>query len=149
MHLKEHIIASSIASAGIYAATRSVKMTAVSFAAGVLLDLDHFVDYWKENSFNLDMRQFFKACHECNLTKTRLFLHSAELIVLSAAAAYFTRSGIITALTLGACQHLALDQLTNKIYPASYLLTYRWSKGFRAEAVFTNKPWEQSENLRK
>ncbi len=149
MHLKEHIIASSITSAGIYIATRSARMAAVSFAAGVLLDLDHFVDYWKDHSFNLDIPRFFTACHECDLTKTRLFLHSAELLLFLTAAAYFTRSGVITALALGLCQHLAFDQFSNEIYPASYIFAYRLSKGFRVEAIFSNKIWEQSENHRK
>jgi hypothetical protein len=138
MRLSKHIIASGIISAGIYAFTNSVKMAAVSFASGVLLDLDHVVDYWLHDSFNLDLSRFFDICYTRSLSKTRFFLHSAELVVILAAAAFFTRSSLLTALVLGACQHLMFDQVLNDVYLGSYFFIYRWSNGFKAETVFPN-----------
>jgi len=138
MRLKGHLLASGAVSAGIYAATGSAKMAACSFAAGVLLDADHLIDYWRDHSFNLDLSRFFSVCHECDLSKTMLPLHSVELLLLLAAAACFTRSGAITALALGSGQHLFFDQLVNKVYPYSYSFFYRMGKGFRSDAVFTN-----------
>ena len=138
MMLKSHVAASAAVGAGLYAATSSIEMAAASFAAGVFLDLDHLIDYWHEHSFNLDVRRFFDVCRECDLEKTRLFAHSAELLALAASAAYFTRSALLAGLALGMCQHLAFDQFVNKVYPGSYFLVVRWLTGFKAETVFSN-----------
>ena len=138
MRLPKHIAASAATSAGIYAATRSVEMAVWSFLAGFLLDIDHLLDYWREYSFNIDIKRFFATCHECDFTITKLYFHSIEAIILLCAAAYFTRSILITAITLGMTQHLIFDQLINKVYPASYFFIYRWRNGFKATKVFDN-----------
>ena len=138
MRFTGHVLASGVVGAGIYAATGSLKMASVSFAAGVFLDLDHLMDYWENHSFNFNVSRFFNVCNECDLKTTKLFLHSAELAVIMTLAAYLTRSGTLAALTLGIYQHLALDQFFNKVNAASYVFIYRWSKGFRGEAVFNN-----------
>ena len=148
MHLKQHIAASAAVSTGIFAATGSWPMAVSSFLAGFLLDLDHLIDYWIEYPFNIDISRFFKACHNCELTKTRLYLHSFELVLALAASAYLTRSSVITAVTLGLAQHMALDQLINSVRPAGYFLIYRYSKGFLADRIFTNahKPGDSNGN---
>lgn len=145
MNPRQHVIASAAVSAGIYVVAGSPKMAAASFIAGVLLDIDHLFDYWKYHSFNLNFSKFFNTCNECDFQETRLFFHSLELLIIMSAASYFSRSGLITALTLGICQHLALDQLKNKVYPASYVLIYRWANAFKVEKVFSvarEKQWE-------
>jgi hypothetical protein len=138
MRLTEHIAASAAASAGIYAVTKSPEMAVCSFLTGVLIDVDHLLDYWLEKSFDLNIARFFKTCNECNFTITRLYFHSIEVVIVLCAAAYCTRSLLITGLTLGAAQHIALDQLKNKVYPASYFFTYRLFNGFKAANVFSN-----------
>jgi len=140
MRIKEHIGASAAISIGIYAATGSGIMAAWSFLAGSLLDLDHLIDYWEDYSFNIDISRFISVCYNCQLIKTRLYLHSFELLLVAAAAAYITRSSIIAGAALGLAQHIALDQMVNKVYPASYFLIYRWRKGFYADFVFRNVP---------
>jgi hypothetical protein len=138
MQLTKHIAASAATSAGIYAATRSAEMAVLSFFAGFLIDIDHLADYWREYSFNIDIRKFFRACHECDFTIARLFFHSIEAIVLLSIVAYLTRSAVITAITLGITQHIFFDQLANKVYPASYFFVYRWFNGFEVAKVFSN-----------
>jgi hypothetical protein len=138
MHLKEHLAASAAVSAGVYAATKSSEMAVWSFLAGFLLDLDHLIDYWFEYSFNVDIRGFFRACHECDFKITRVYFHSLEALMFLCAASYFTRSVLITAVTLGITQHMVFDQVINKVYPASYFFIYRWLNGFKSTKVFTS-----------
>jgi hypothetical protein len=138
MRLTEHIAASAAASAGIYAATKSPEMAVYSFIAGILIDADHLLDYWSENSFNLNISRFFKTCNECHFTITRLYFHSIEGLILLCAVSYFTRSVLITAVTLGMAQHMAFDQYKNKVFPSSYFFLYRLFYGFKAVNVFSN-----------
>jgi len=138
MNLDKHLIASGVVSAGIFASTGSLKIAAASFVTGVFMDLDHVIDYWCEYPFSLNVRRFFEVYDRVSLEKTRLFLHSAELLVAAAAAAYFTRSGLIAGLVLGVSQHLALDQFFNEVYPAGYFFVYRLSTGFKAQKIFRN-----------
>jgi len=140
MRLTKHIAASICASGGIYLATKSAAMAGWSFATGVLLDVDHLLDYWNETSFNVDIARFFVACHKCDFTLLRLYFHSFEAVLMFCIAAYFTRSGLLTALTLGMAQHIFFDQLSNKVYPAGYIFIYRWRCGFKTAKVFSGPP---------
>jgi hypothetical protein len=139
MQLKQHIIASAAISAGIYAATKSADMAISSYITGVFIDIDHLIDYWRDRPFNFNLPKFFSTCKDCDLTKTSLALHSFELLMLTVAAAFLTRSVLLAGIAFGLCQHLALDQLTNKVYPKSYFFIYRWRHGFKSGSVFSNK----------
>jgi len=138
MRLEKHIAASACVGVGVFIVTRSVIMSIAALAAGILIDVDHLYDYWQSHSFDLNLSKFFKVCIECDLVQTKLFLHSIEFLLLMAVAAFVTRSGLVTGLTLGICQHLAFDQMSNKVHPESYSFIYRWTNSFKAEMVFTN-----------
>lgn len=138
MQLKQHCIASAAVSGALYAATGSPALTAASFAAGVLIDVDHLIDYWLTKPFSFDIPDFFRTCEATQLASARLYLHSIELLFVLGAAAYLTRSPWIAGLVIGAGQHLALDQALNPVGPKSYFFLYRRSRGFAFRDVFFN-----------
>jgi len=136
MRLHQHVVASGTVSAGIFAVSRSLTVALVSFVSGFLIDLDHYIDFWRENPFDFNVRRFFATCEGYELRKLVLVLHSWELLLLLAAFTYLTRSGIALGLLVGGTQHLLLDQKANYTYPLSYSFIYRFLHGFRGEAVF-------------
>lgn len=139
MQLKQHVIASAAVSGAIFAATGSKAAAASSFAAGVLIDLDHVLDYWFMKPFSFDVGDFFYTCEETLLTSCRLFLHSLELLLVLGLAAWLFRSPWLVGLVIGMGQHLALDQAMNPVHEKSYIFMYRLAHRFRTGAVFTDK----------
>lgn len=137
MQLHKHLIASTVISGCLYAATRSPEVAAGSFIGGVFIDADHVLDYWIQHPFRMDLAHFFATCEEYKLKKTYLFAHSFELLPLLALLVYFTGSPWITGFALGWSQHILLDYFNNYTTPLGYFLTYRAAKGFGIRHVFT------------
>ena len=123
---EHHLLVSAVAAGAIYAATRSLPMSAAFLAAGVLLDLDHWIDYWVEYGGRFDVRHFVVAVSTKDFRRAFIFLHAWEGVIL---AAFLTwRSGWspwLAGLTLGWGIHLLLDQLNNAPSPWGYSLLWR------------------------
>ena len=131
-----HIIASGIFSICVWVYFKSIGCAAISFAAGVLLDLDHLIDYYANHSFTLNIKDVYNACLEIKLNKLFLLLHSYELIaILWLAIFVFGLSNSWKALAVGCTQHILIDQITNPIKLTGYFLTYRIAKGFKKELI--------------
>ena len=111
------------------------------FIVGVLLDLDHCLDYIVYSRFrSVSLKKFFQTCYNTKLSPLSLVLHSYEIIPLLFVAGFLTgwnnlTIGILTGFSL----HIILDQLTNKTKfaqsPLFYFFAYRMSKGFRKELL--------------
>ncbi len=133
-----HLIASAVTGGLFYLWSRSFLASGVCFLAGVLIDLDHFCDFFlfhKRSSFNL--RKFYASCIEGSLDRLYIFLHSAELIFLLWIAVILGNLNLIWAsVAVGVSAHLLLDIVNNNVFPQTYFLIYRLSKGFRAEFFF-------------
>jgi hypothetical protein len=103
--------------------TRSVPSVLVSLLVGVLMDLDHILDYYlwlvKE-----DRQRLF------------LLLHGYELFPpILIAAILLGWHPLLLAGALAFLAHLLTDQFSNRARPLTYFLTYRALKGFRLKAV--------------
>jgi hypothetical protein len=91
----------------------------VAFAAGVLPDLDHVIDFF-------DSREHGRKRH-----MLRPF-HAWELVLVSLIVALAFYSGdLFLAAVLGYLSHLVIDQLANPVHPLAYFITFRAMKGFR------------------
>lgn len=139
---EHHLAVSVVAAAAIYATTRSVPMIATFLAAGVLLDLDHWLDYWAEYGRRFDVRHFVKAVSTKAFRRAFLFLHAWEGVLLSAFLTWWTGwTPWLAGLTLGWGIHLLLDQNCNSPSPWAYFLLWRWRGRFEYKRVFP-KPYE-------
>lgn len=136
MRLHQHVIVSAGFSAAVYGLTGSGAMAVASAASGVLIDVDHVLDYWRDRPFSLDVREFFRVCEGYRLTRTFLWMHSLELALPIALAVWVTRSPVITGLALGWAQHLLMDHLTNHIRPGTYSFFWRMKRAFDNGSIF-------------
>ena len=109
MRIREHIAVSAVFSCGLLVITRSWAMFAVSFLSGVLVDVDHVLDYVRQHPSRYDIVHFFRTCEEYRLKKVYLWLHSIEFLLPIGIAAYFTQSVYLTGFSLGLAQHLIFD----------------------------------------
>lgn len=100
---------------------------------GILIDLDHFIDYFLYYGFRFDPGNFFRHRYKVSGKQYVLF-HSFEILVLMWAISFFIAwfIPVVTGMTL----HLAIDLVTTRHRkPISLSLYYRWKKGFDAEKI--------------
>lgn len=134
-----HVVTSGIISALVWAYFRSFGCAAISFLAGVFIDLDHLIDYYTQHKFTLKLKRIYCACRRIRFKRLYLLAHSYELIVALWIAIWaFSLSNAWKALAIGMTQHLIFDQITNPINTFGYFLTYRILKGFRKELILQN-----------
>ncbi len=116
------------------------RMAVAAFLAGVLIDLDHFVDYIAEFGIRSDWRNFFSSFYKGQYTRIYVVLHAWEwLLVLGAVSLLGDGNAWVAGILLGAIQHLVLDQLANGASGMGYSLLWRWSTGFDPAPAFPHK----------
>jgi hypothetical protein len=145
MDFSEHLALSIPAGAVLALATGRLELGAAFVVGGVLIDLDHPPDFWREKGFTLSMRRlnaFFGSRDPRHLV---LALHGWEWPALLGAA--WLGLGLplwVAALALGWLTHLILDQRYNLLQPWAYWFFARYQVGFRSEPLYLpNKTWER------
>jgi dolichol kinase len=131
-----HAVTSGIISAFVWMHFRSFSCAAVSFIAGVFIDLDHLIDYYAAHRFTFSVKRIYCACVRIRFKKLYLLLHSYEIVIILWIAIYaFSLSDIWKAAAIGLTQHIIFDQITNPISALGYFLTYRIMKGFKKDHI--------------
>ena len=123
----------SIALAGsglIYYWFKDVFLALSFFAGSIVIDLDHFIDYFLYYGFRFNLRRFLSL--ECLLSgKVYIVLHSWELVFfLVAVSAVFDLSYLFF-FSLAMAVHLSFDTI-HRIRPLFYFLIYRACHKFDA-----------------
>jgi len=131
MLVKYHAAVSTLAAGGVYLASDSLEMAGVTLAAGVLVDIDHAMEYVREYGFSLDIRRFFRLVYQARYRRVIYLLHAWEWVVPLAAVAWATGgSDWSLGLLVGYLLHLGLDQVGHRAALGSYSLLWRWRQGF-------------------
>jgi len=120
-----------------WAVTKSPYSMVSAVLTGVLIDLDHLIEYY---------RWFVKEDN----SRVYFFLHSYELVVPAFLAGYLSGwDPVILGVSSAFLGHLLSDQLANPVAPLAYFFTYRAMKGFRRREII-DVEWEalQREFLR-
>ena len=121
----------------IYVATGDAAAAAAFSVMGVLIDLDHLVDYFRETGLNMDVGRFLVYFENQKPRHLWLLLHGLEWILLAGALSLFMGAPAwIWAAVAGWLLHLLLDHRYNQLHPSTYWLSYRARLGFRAEPLF-------------
>jgi len=129
-----HFIITSILTALVYLLTRSVVYAASVVAGGILIDLDHFIDYFFCFGSGFNLGKFVDGDALAS-GHVYLFLHSWELVFIILLAGLAFPSGILLALFLGMSAHLVVDSIQRKNPYTTYLLIYRISQRFKVDAI--------------
>jgi hypothetical protein len=114
MKLRSHIVASVIFSSIFFLVFKSWSITVSSFISGVLIDIDHVLDYFWEFRKRFNVKEFFDVHHNDKILFFMVILHSWELLALLSICAYsMSWNPWIVGVTLGFTQHIILDQIFN------------------------------------
>lgn len=136
MKLKHHLAISTGVSGIVYYFSESWGLTITSLIAGVLIDLDHLIDYFLNEGLKLDVKDFFKFYREERYRRLTIIFHGWEWLILLFLLSWFSRwNPILTGLFIGFTQHLLLDKFYNISRFSSYSFFWRWSVGFKPELI--------------
>jgi len=139
MNTQAHIITSVALATALYTHSHSIAESAACFLTGVLIDLDHLIDFYLFSGEKFSRKRFFSWCLEGRWQKITLLFHSYEIYGLLFLASFFFDSAVLRGLLWGAGLHLVLDQVANsmkyRLSPWFYLLGFRIAVGFRKERL--------------
>lgn len=118
---------------------------------GVLIDLDHLIDYFLAFGTTFNLTYFLKGYAFLKTDKIYVLLHSWELVIIlflalpavallckQAKEGLFIRI-LILAFSLSLFFHLIVDVQTNSMKAQSYFLLYRMSNNFELKTMVTNE----------
>ena len=134
-----HFIVSFSLGAIIYYFTKSIAAGVICLFAGVLVDLDHIIDYvinvgLKEFNFKEMYWDCIKLPHQKESSKIKhvfLFFHSWEMVVLLWLVYIFTRNIYMLAFSVGYTGHIFLDSAARALNPLAYSLIYRIKRNLK------------------
>src|ERR1051325_5355616 len=89
MNLSRHVQASTLTSASYYMASHSVEGSLACLISGVLIDTDHWLEYWHDCRFDFDIPAFFRFCYSGTHTRVYILFHSYELVAAMVLCAAF------------------------------------------------------------
>ncbi|MBN3040243.1 MAG: hypothetical protein JW867_03875 [Candidatus Omnitrophica bacterium] len=153
MKVSEHILGSFVFSTITYLATKSLLAAAACFLSGILIDIDHIIDFGRLYGFNLyglkklvyASQEDEKAKSKHNFKKIYLFLHSIELACLLWITALWLANIYLIAAVIGYTGHLILDCIGNREDLKFYLFFYRARNKFSAKKLF--KRWRRKKMM--
>jgi len=124
-----HVTVTMILSIVILGSTRNILYVAFIIAGGILVDLDHLIDYHACYGRRFYLPEFLNTRYLVKTGKVYLVLHSWELNFLVLCAALFANSLGLLLFFASFTLHLIIDNVQRR-NPWFYLLSYRWVKGF-------------------
>lgn len=138
MKAVHHGALSLVAGVSLWMLLDSLAAGAVCFFTGLLLDLDHLVDYLLHRPRSNTLADLVDVCENCRLERVVLPLHSWELLLLAVAVMAFCPGQrlLVSGAALGLGTHLLADQFSNPVTARAYLLIHRWRNRFRRSAFF-------------
>ncbi len=140
-----HLITTAAACAAVYAGTGSTELVAGLAAGGILIDVDHVIDYVLfERQRDLRPTAFLRYYLSGRAERVVLMLHSYELLAVLTALAWFTRVDWLWGWVFGMLLHLPLDVIFNGKFASGGMLHFysfivRARAGFRT-ARFADRP---------
>jgi hypothetical protein len=143
MSPKYHIAASTVISGILYAVFNSWAMSASSFVTGILIDIDHIVDYSIAHGLRIDIKDFFKFFYEERYRRITLILHGWEWLLILVIAAWLVDWNLwVTGALIGWSQHMFFDKIYNISNFSSYSLLWRFYRGFNSDNILLrNRRW--------
>lgn len=143
MKLEGHLISAVPLGITYYWYTADPLMTAVSMAATVLIDADHYLDYLILVR-RFDPPFYARQVYENNRVIDRYFFwfHSWELTLLGWMVFLNTNHSLLGAVLAGVSLHLLIDQLSNthllgrySVKPWFYFMIFRAANGFKVQRL--------------
>jgi len=136
MRVEHHLTISAGISGIIYYLSRSWELTTSSFLAGVLIDIDHVIDYFLNEGIKLNIKDFFRFYRDERYKRLTIVFHAWEWLIFLFVFLWFSGWNTwLTGILIGFTQHLLFDKFYNVSRFSSYLFLWRWWVGFEPKLI--------------
>ncbi len=137
MKIEHHVTLSTVISGILFAVFKSWELSITSFIAGILIDIDHVIDYFIEHGLRSNLKEFLPYFYKEKHRKITLLFHGWEWLFCLGAAAILTEfNPYVTGVLIGYGHHIAFDYFYNKTSVWTYSLIWRWKKNFDSQTIF-------------
>jgi len=145
MKPSQHVVFSAGLALGVEAAMHSWPASLGCFLSGVLIDLDHHLDYCLvHKKFPFKYQDLVHFCWDAKVTKLYLFFHAYEyLFVLWLSILILHLGKIWTGVAIGLTAHIVCDQFTNPVRPMFYFLTFRLQNQFTKVKIVSDRYYQE------
>ena len=133
-----HTVYAGFFSAVYGSVTHSLWGSVLCFVSGVLMDLDHLLDYiLAKKRLTFSYKTLLSYFGSEKSGKIYIIFHSYEFIfLLWLFIAFYQLSVVWVGLAVGVTTHILLDKFHNPIRPFVYFLTYRMKNKFNKESIY-------------
>ena len=128
-----HLVVAAAGACAIYLNSGSLLYASLFVAGGILIDLDHLVDYFIYFKKGFDPKIFF-GNHYLLSGKVYIFLHSWEVVFSIFILGFLLGSYSVLALASGLAIHVATDSIMRR-NALMYFLTFRLAKRFDMKLI--------------
>lgn len=148
IHLSIHFILAILAGYLVYKIWGRLYISLIAgLIGGILIDLDHFIDYYIAFGSNFRLDHIISGFEFLKNEKIYLFFHAWEYVAIFMALAFFLRNrrvkSIFLGLALGILFHLTIDVYVNDLPYNSYLLTNRIRNNFLIEKIVNPEDYQR------
>lgn len=134
-----------------FIAFRIWRKSAASFAGGMLggllIDLDHLIDYFLAFGFNFKLGYFANGYQFIKSDKVYVLFHGWEYVIILFGAVYIIKNlklkSLVFTLAMGAFFHLSADVLINNTSVKFYSIIFRAKNDFEIERMATPEEWQK------
>jgi hypothetical protein len=148
LHLSIHFLFSLLAGIIIWRVWR--KPILAIFAAmlgGVLVDIDHFADYFLAYGWSFSWFYFIKGFEFLKSDKLYVLFHGWEYVLFLLLIAIILKNkaskSVFLALSLALFFHLGSDVFMDKVPPKTYFVIFRAKNNFDLEKLSYPEHWEK------
>jgi len=114
---------------------------AAAFCGGILVDFDHFIDYFLAFGWNFHLSWFASGYQFTKSDKMYVLFHGWEYVIILIILAFIFKNkifkSILLALGFGLFVHLCLDVVIDKVPIKSYFVSDRIKNNFEIEKLNT------------
>jgi hypothetical protein len=153
IHLSIHFILAISAGYLVYKIwSRLYTSLVAALIGGVLIDLDHLIDYYIAFGLNFRLDHIISGFEFLKNEKIYLFFHAWEYVAIFMILAFFLKNksikSIFLGLAMGILLHLVVDIYLNGMTYNSYLLTKRIKNNFLIEKIVDPDDYQKFLNYR-
>lgn len=135
----QHLAYSSVAASVLFLMTKSPKIAVGCVMSGVLVDLDHLIEYKSYCGSEWKWEEFSTGVYFDRKGTVKVIFHSWEMacVLWGTVLAHdeIARKGLLYGVAVGYTLHLILDQIGNNLNVMGYFEIYRWLINWRQDKL--------------
>ena len=135
----QHLAYSTAAASVLLLTTKSPKIAMGCVASGVLVDLDHLIEYGNYCGAQWDWEEFSSGIYFDKKDTVKVIFHSWEaacvLWSVVLAGDGIRKKSLLYGIAAGYTLHLILDQIGNNLNKMGYFELYRWFVDWRQDKL--------------